>query len=48
MGLYFRKSVRAGPFRFNFSGRGIGVSTGIPGFRIGSAYLSDIDHFPNP
>ncbi len=36
MGLYFRKSVRAGPFRFNFSGRGIGVSTGIPGFRIGT------------
>jgi hypothetical protein len=36
MGLSFRKSVRVGPFRFNFSTRGIGVSAGIPGFRIGT------------
>lgn len=36
MGLYFRKSVRVGPFRFNLSSSGIGVSTGIKGFRIGS------------
>src|SRR4051812_14830559 len=36
MGLYFRKSVRVGPLRFNFSGAGIGVSAGIPGFRIGT------------
>jgi hypothetical protein len=36
MGLYFRKSVRFGPFRVNFSGAGIGISAGIPGFRFGS------------
>jgi len=36
MGLYFRKSVSVGPLRFNFSGSGIGVSAGIPGFRIGT------------
>ncbi|HCR1218433.1 TPA: DUF4236 domain-containing protein [Pseudomonas aeruginosa] len=28
MGLYLRKSVRVGPFRFNLSQSGIGVSTG--------------------
>jgi hypothetical protein len=36
VGLYLRRSVRVGPLRFNFSKSGIGVSTGIPGFRIGS------------
>lgn len=36
MGLYFRKSVRFGPFRVNFSGTGIGVSAGIPGLRFGA------------
>jgi hypothetical protein len=36
MGLYFRKSVRMGPFRVNFSSSGIGLSAGIPGFRIGT------------
>lgn len=36
MGLYFRKSVSVGPLRFNFSKAGIGVSTGIPGLRIGT------------
>lgn len=36
MGLYIRKSVRVGPFRFNLSGSGVGVSVGLPGFRIGS------------
>ncbi|MDB4912396.1 MAG: Nucleotide-binding protein [Gemmatimonadetes bacterium] len=35
MGLYFRKSVRVGPLRFNFSKSGIGLSAGIPGFRVG-------------
>jgi hypothetical protein len=34
-GLYLRKSVRVGAFRFNLSGSAIGVSTGIKGFRIG-------------
>ncbi len=36
MSFYVRKSVKAGPFRFNLSKSGVGVSTGVPGFRIGS------------
>jgi hypothetical protein len=36
MGFYFRKSVRFGPFRVNFSKSGVGLSAGIPGFRIGT------------
>lgn len=36
MGLTFRKSVSAGPFRFNLSGSGIGMSVGVPGFRVGT------------
>jgi hypothetical protein len=36
MGLYFRKSVRMGLFRVNFSSSGIGLSAGIPGLRIGT------------
>lgn len=36
MALYFRKSVRVGPFRFNLSKSGVGVSAGIPGFRVGT------------
>lgn len=35
MGFYFRKSLRAGPFRFSLSKSGIGVSTGFTGFRVG-------------
>ena len=35
MGLTYRKSIKAGPFRFNLSGSGVGVSVGAPGFRIG-------------
>jgi hypothetical protein len=34
MGFYFRKSLRFGPIRFNFSKSGIGVSAGIKGARI--------------
>ncbi|MBN2176679.1 MAG: DUF4236 domain-containing protein [Demequinaceae bacterium] len=36
MGFYVRKSLRAGPFRFNLSKSGLGVSTGVPGFRVGT------------
>lgn len=35
MGFSIRKSVRVGPLRFNLSKSGIGVSSGIPGFRVG-------------
>ena len=36
MGLTFGKSVNVGPFRFNLSSSGIGLSTGIKGLRIGT------------
>jgi hypothetical protein len=36
MSFYVRKSVKAGPFRFNLSKSGMGVSAGVPGFRIGT------------
>jgi hypothetical protein len=36
MGFYIRKSLSVGPFRFNLSKSGIGLSTGIKGFRIGT------------
>lgn len=36
MGLYYRRSFRAGPIRFNFSKSGIGVSAGIRGLRVGA------------
>jgi hypothetical protein len=36
MPFYFRKSVKAGPFRFNFSKGGVGVSVGVKGLRFGT------------
>ena len=33
MGLRFRKSVKFGPFRLNFSKSGVGYSVGAKGFR---------------
>lgn len=36
MPFYIRKSVSAGPFRFNFSRSGVGVSVGVKGLRIGT------------
>lgn len=35
MGFYSRKSLKAGPFRFNFSKKGVGVSVGFSLFRVG-------------
>lgn len=35
MGFFYRKSVKVGPFRVNVSHRGVGVSTGVPGLRVG-------------
>lgn len=35
MAFSIRRSVRVGPLRFNLSKSGIGVSTGIPGLRVG-------------
>lgn len=37
MGFTYRQSVRVGPFRINLSKSGVGLSTGIPGFRIGQS-----------
>lgn len=34
MGFYFRKSVKLGPMRLNFSKSGVGVSAGVKGARV--------------
>src|SRR5262249_25374406 len=44
MGFYIRKSVSAGPFRFNLSRSGLGVSVGVKGFRIGSGPRGNYVH----
>ena len=44
MGFYIRKSVKAGPFRFNLSKSGLGVSAGVPGFRIGTGPRGNYVH----
>lgn len=44
MGIYVRKSVKAGPFRFNLSKSGIGVSAGVPGFRVGTGPRGNYVH----
>ena len=36
MGLYLRKSFRAGPIRFNLSKSGLGLSGGVKGARLGA------------
>jgi Protein of unknown function (DUF4236) len=37
MPVSLRRSVKAGPFRFNLSPHGLGVSAGVKGFRVGLA-----------
>jgi hypothetical protein len=44
MGFYLRKSVRVGPLCFNLSKSGIGMSTGIKGFRVGSGPRGNYVH----
>jgi hypothetical protein len=44
MGFYLRKSIKAGPFRFNLSKSGIGVSTGIKGLRVGTGPRGNYIH----
>jgi hypothetical protein len=44
MGFYLRKSVSVGPFRFNLSGSGVGVSVGVRGFRVGSGPRGNYVH----
>ena len=36
MPFYLRQSIRVGPFRFNLSKSGVGVSAGVKGFRVGT------------
>jgi hypothetical protein len=36
MGFYLRTSLKAGPFRFSLSPSGVGISAGVPGFRVGT------------
>ena len=36
MGFYLHKSVAVGPFRFNLSGSGVGMSVGVRGLRVGA------------
>ena len=44
MGFYLRKSVKAGPFRVNLSKSGLGVSVGVPGFRVGTGPRGNYVH----
>jgi hypothetical protein len=44
MGFYLRRSVSVGPFRFNLSGSGVGVSVGVSGFRVGSGPRGNYVH----
>jgi hypothetical protein len=44
MPIYVRKAVRVGPFRFNISKSGVGVSLGVKGFRIGSGPRGNYIH----
>lgn len=44
MPFYLRKGVSVGPFRFNISKSGIGISTGVKGLRIGSGPRGNYIH----
>lgn len=44
MGFYIRKSLKAGPLRFNLSKSGVGVSVGVPGFRVGTGPRGNYVH----
>ncbi|HUD45328.1 MAG TPA: DUF4236 domain-containing protein [Candidatus Baltobacteraceae bacterium] len=44
MGFYIRKSISVGPFRFNLSKSGVGLSTGVKGFRVGTGPRGNYVH----
>lgn len=44
MGFYIRDSIRVGPFRFNLSKSGVGVSVGVRGFRVGTGPRGNYVH----
>jgi hypothetical protein len=44
MGFYIRKALKVGPFRFNLSKSGVGVSAGIKGLRFGTGPRGNYVH----
>lgn len=44
MGFYIRDSIRVGPFRFNLSKSGVGMSVGVRGFRVGTGPRGNYVH----
>lgn len=44
MGFYIRKALKVGPFRFNLSKSGVGVSAGIKGLRLGTGPRGNYIH----
>ncbi|NET71395.1 MAG: DUF4236 domain-containing protein [Sphaerospermopsis sp. SIO1G2] len=44
MGIYLRKSVSVGSFRFNLSKSGVGLSAGVKGFRVGTGPRGNYVH----
>jgi hypothetical protein len=44
MGFYIRKALSVGPFRFNLSKSGLGVSVGIKGLRLGAGPRGNYVH----
>lgn len=44
MGFYLKKSISVGPFRFNLSNSGIGISAGVRGFRVGTGPRGNYVH----
>lgn len=44
MGFYIRRSVSVGPFRFNLSKSGIGLSMGVKGLRVGTGPRGNYVH----
>ena len=44
MGFYLRKSISVGPFRFNLSKSGVGLSAGVRGFRVGTGPRGNYVH----
>ncbi len=44
MGFYIRKALKVGPFRFNLSKSGVGVSAGIKGLRLGTGPRGNYVH----
>jgi hypothetical protein len=44
MGFYIRKAISVGPFRFNLSKSGVGVSAGVKGLRFGTGPRGNYVH----